>query len=106
MKKIFQESKLLVVLLCAIALSIVPFYVMGIDGIYRWHFSQPEFIQGGIELCVTLILIYLGWIINKKRLFAPAVIMSCIYLSINGVIIPVISAFLYLGIVCLSLIHI
>ena len=98
MKKLIQGSKSIIIILCACILSLIPFYIMMIKGIYCWRLSQPEFYQGGIEVCLAMVLIYLGWLINKKRLFAPMIIISCIYLSINGVIIPTLTAFLYIGI--------
>lgn len=100
MKKLIQKSRLIIVILCAVILSFIPFYIMLIKGIYSWHLSQPEFVQGGAELCIVFFLMYLGWIVNKKRVVVPAIIMSCIYLSVNGVIVPVVSACLYIGIIC------
>ena len=97
MKKLIKVVKTITVILCAFILNFIPFYIIMIKGVYRWHISQPEFYQGGLELCLVMMIIFVGGIINKKRLFVPILIISCIYLSVNGVIIPTVTAFLYFG---------
>lgn len=72
-----------------LVIAIIPFYNMVINGIYKWHIQQPEFIQGGLELVIFSILIFVGYLINKKRIILPLILFSSIYLSMNGVIIPV-----------------
>ena len=73
---------------------------MVIKGVYHWHSLQPQFVQGGIELCVAMVLMCIGWAINKKRLFVPVIIILCIYLSVNGVVIPVMTALIYIIMLC------
>ncbi len=100
MKNFFEKGRLIAVIAIASILSIIPFYIMVIKGVYHWHSLQPQFVQGGIELCVAMILMCIGWAINKKRLFVPVIIISCIYLSVNGVVIPVMTALIYIIMLC------
>lgn len=88
--------KSLFIFLSIIALSIIPYYNMVVVGPYKWHVTTPEFRQGGIEIILAMLIGYFGFLINKKKPLIPACFCALVYLSINGVIIPTITAMIYL----------
>lgn len=87
--------KILILVIGSLFLALFPFIRMMLLGVYRWHETQPEFWQGGIELILFGIIMVILWIVMKKKTILPMLILSSLYLSVNGVIIPVLTSVLY-----------
>ena len=51
------------IILLTIIFTVIPFYNILIKGVYRWHITQPEFWQGGLEV---LIFIFFSFILSYK----------------------------------------
>lgn len=95
-KALFTRIALVIVVSCVLA--IVPFYSMLFMGVFNWHLHQPEVWQGGIELfCFGLLMVVFKIFLKKNSI--PLVFFSSVYLSMNGVIIPVILDLLYFEII-------
>lgn len=91
-----NKIKAVVLVLITSILTIIPFYNLIIAGVYQWHVRQPEFIEGGIELIILAVALIVAWyLLNKKRFVLPALFLTSIYLSSNGVIIPVVVVCIY-----------
>lgn len=89
-----------VILVCiSLALAFCPFYNMILNGVYRWHVMQPEFIQGGLELLMVGAFILIGWHFMNDKIIIPLLLGGSIYLIHNGVILPVLTVLTYFFII-------
>lgn len=88
--------KKIVVLIVALVCSILPIYNIWKSGVFGYQIVQPEFVEGGIELIILALLIMIGWAIGKKNIIFPLCVGSFLYLVHHGVIIPVITDFMYM----------
>lgn len=71
-------------------------------GVYRWHFVQPETIQGGLELIVLLFcMIVFNTVVNLERKVALGVniLLIIVYLKLHQVLLPVLTVYLYIEII-------
>jgi len=87
--------KNIVIILLTIIFTVIPFYNIVIKGVYHWHITQPEFWQGGLEI---LIFIFFSFILSHKcesKMNTILLLFGAIYLSMNGVIIPFMTVYIY-----------
>lgn len=91
-----SKSKIFLLVICSLFLTIYPFIRIMLLGVYKWHSTQAMFWQGGIELIFFGIAMFVLWIIMKKKTILPMLLLSILYLSMNGVILPVLLTALYL----------
>jgi len=70
--------------------------------VYSWHASQPETIQGGLELLVLFGISFAIIMVSKKQLFSSVIIcfLTILYLKENQVLYPAIIVWLYVEIIC------
>lgn len=103
------KLKCAIIIILAIVLTMVPFYNIIIKGVYGWHVLQPQFWQGGLEvigfMCMTFLLLLLSKksekpynLKNKNGIIL--IIFGSVYLSMNGVIIPFVTVYLYFEALC------
>lgn len=66
-------------------------------GVYKWHLSQPETIQGGLELIIVFIIacVISIYIDNNKFKLMGLIVLVSIYLRLHQVLIPGIVAVIY-----------
>lgn len=89
--------KKVIIWISAIVLAVVPFYNLVINGIYNWHIQQPEVVEGGCEVLIFfMISLIIGYFGNYNKSGILILLCAFIYLSTNGVIIPVVFAYLYI----------
>lgn len=98
----FSKKKLIIfysVLILSISLIFNFFSVKNIlFGLYKWHSTQPETTQGGLELILVFILIYLLLLLNIGKLKHFIIIFVVLYLQLHHVILPAAASLLYLEI--------
>lgn len=94
MKVHLQKVWCALVILLAVCMTCIPSYII-FSGSYKWQVTQPEFIQGGIEVLIftLLMLLTLKGLSGKKA--EMLLVLGAIYLSLNGVIIPFVVDYLY-----------
>ena len=70
-------------------------------GVYGWHIIQPESIQGGIELVAIFTISIILVLYMKNKLISTLGILglSLIYLKAHQVLIPVLTAAIYLEVI-------
>ncbi len=88
----------------AAALSLLfqylPFKNLMTEGVYRWHVTQPEFVQGGVELLVLLAALVLAATVLKEKIgLVTVIVLSALYLRLHQVLEPVLLAIVYFEIV-------
>ncbi len=84
----------------ALLFQYLPFKNLMVDGIYRWHVSQPEFVQGGIELVVLLAGFMLAVALGSGAVGLGAVlVLSALYLRLHQVLEPALTALFYFEII-------
>lgn len=82
----------------ALVLSLIPLYNMVINGVYRWHISQPEVYEGALEIGIFILMTLVGILFLKLK---TSILFSVIlYLTKQGVIIPVLVDYLYIEMLC------
>lgn len=84
------------VIIIALALCVIPFYNTVVNGIYNWHIQQPEVWQGGLELLMFAGITILLSAKMRNRFVHILFFLAAIYLSSSGVLIPALTAMLYL----------
>lgn len=89
-----KNWRLILITIVCMILTISPVVNM-LNTVYRWHITQPEFIEGGIELISFGLIILICCRFFKVKPSISLAFFSLIYLSINGVIIPVIVDLVY-----------
>lgn len=103
MLKIFSNKnfiKNIIILVSVCILTIIPFFNIVLNGVYSWHIRQPQFYQGGTEIIAFIILSCIFSIKFRDRFEIFLLVLSCIYLSLNAVIIPVVVVYIYFDIIC------
>ena len=94
-KNIFIAISLLTLCIC----TFIPFYNMLIKGVYSWHIRQPEFIEGGLEIVIFIIISFFLTQYNRKNSSRTLLACGMLYLSLNGVIIPFVVVYIYFEII-------
>ena len=85
-----------IILLTTLIIVFLTYNNFFITGVYKWHITQPEFVQGGIELLGFIFLMYILGIFSKNNKVFVLLLLGAVYLSLNGVILPVILSYLYI----------
>lgn len=99
MKNITHNIKNIFIWICGILLASIPFYNLIIKGVYNWHIQQPEVVLGGIEVIIFWgISVATLFLKSKEKSIGILFVMVLLYLSTNGVIIPVLVDYIYLEI--------
>lgn len=98
MKSTIYKIKFAGIILLAVAATISPLYFI-LSETYRWHISQPEFLQGGMELLILGILMFVSYKKLPIKKTAGILFLGIIYLSLNGVVIPFLINYLYIEII-------
>lgn len=86
------------IVLLASLLVIFPFYNILIK-VYNWHIKQIQFWQGGLEVLIFIIVTYVLSIKYKNKNLSIVLFFGSVYLSLNGVIIPFILAYIFFEII-------
>ncbi|MBI3987260.1 MAG: hypothetical protein HY343_10085, partial [Lentisphaerae bacterium] len=79
--------------------QILPFNNM-LLGVYKWHLTQPETVQGGMELIGVYVLCCasLVWIRNNTVVVLIIVGLTGLYLQLHHVLVSAVCAVLYVEI--------
>lgn len=90
----------IVKIIILIMFTLIPFYNIIVNGIYNWHVRQPQFIEGGIEVIIYIVLSILSGMVISNKLVYAVFILGATYLSMNGVILPFIVSCIYFESIC------